>query len=279
MIKIISKMSLYLFKDVIKLFEPKLNTLKKTLNNSELNIDVVTYLSNILFLSFLCFLIFEFGIIILLIYLKIYFNLISFLVTMFISFTFSIIFFMILFKYPYYIIISKKQKIEKEIQKSIKHLNVLKDPNMTVKDVLLLLQKIESNDILTKESKNILSMTDLNHNLKSTLEYIRKKTYSEVENDFLRKLIEVIDKKKTLKEVVKDFLESVEQNIKEENEQRKANANMLFVINVFLFFFIFVLLLGVFFVPMLGDNLRTILMVISFVFPILEILLLVILNK
>jgi hypothetical protein len=277
--KIISKISLFFFKDVVKIFESKLSGLKRSLENAEINQDVETYLSRILFMSFLFFLIFEFLIVFLLVFLRIYFDFISFFVTVFISASFTIMFFLMFYKYPLYIVVSKRQKLEKEIQKTIKHLHALKDPQMTVKDVLLLLQKIEYNDLLTKESKKILSMANLNKNLRSTIEYVGNKTYSEVENDLFRKLIDVLDKKETLQNVIDEFLINIEQTIKEEKEQRKSKATLLFTINVFLFLIIFIFLSGVFFVTTEGKMIKQILMAIAFIFPIIEIMLIIILSK
>jgi hypothetical protein len=279
MSKIFSKISLFFFKEIVKMFEPKLSGMKRNLENANINQDVVTYLSNTLFISFLFFIVFEFLIIFLLIFLRIYFDFISFLVTIFISMSFTIIFFMMFYKYPQYIIMAKRQKMEKEIQKSIKHLQALKDPEMTVKDVLLILQKIEYNDLLTKESKKVLSMSNLNQNLRNTLEYVGNRTYSEIESEFFRKLRNVLDKKESLQTVLDEFLQNVEQNIKEEKEQRKSKATLLFAVNVFLFLIVFVFLSGVFFVSLKGPMIRQILMAIAFIFPIIEIILIIILGK
>ncbi len=279
MIRIFNKVSLFLFKDVIKLFEPKLKTLKNALKNASINQDVITYLSNALFLSFVFFLFFEFIAIFLLMFLKIYFDIISFLVTIFISMTFTTMFFLILYKYPYYLTMTKRQKLEKELQRSIKHLQVLKDPNMTVKDVLLLLQRLEFNDLLTKESKKILTMVNFNKNLRASLETVKNTTYSEIESDFFRKLINVIDKKESLQDALNEFLENVEQNIKEETEMRKTKTNLLFGVNLFLFLIVFILLSGTFFVSSNGVLLRQVLMGIAIAFPIIEIVLVIVLNK
>jgi archaellum biogenesis protein FlaJ (TadC family) len=184
-----------------------------------------------------------------------------------------------LYRYPYYLVNSQKKELENEIRTSIKHLSALKDKDMDVKDVLLVLQKLEFNYILTKDCTKILSTSDLNRNLRGTLEYVCGHTYSELEYDFFKKLIDVLDGRKELPQIVEDFLESLEQSIKEKNEQRKSKINLLFQINIFLFFLVFILLFSIFLTPFYIEDIKTLLLGIAIVFPIIEFVLIIVLNK
>jgi len=221
----------------------------------------------------------EFLMIFVMIKLNIFFTIFTFILTVVIAFTFGAFIFIILYKYPQYIIDSNKKELEDELETSIKHLSVLQDPNLTVKDVLILFQKIENNKLLTEESKKILAMADLNNNLKETLIVICSNTYSEQEYSFFSKLIEVIDKKVNLSNVICEYLESTAQIRKEKEEQKRNRITLLFEINIFLFFLIFILIFSVFLMPYYRTAIKNILFIIAIVFPIVELILIIIMNK
>ena len=170
--KFFTKISEFFFSEISKLIVPKFKELSKTLSFTDIEEDAQTYLSNILFLSFLIGIILEFLMIFVMLKLNILFNIFTFVLTIIIAFTFAGLIFIILYNYPKFILLSNKKKIEEELETSIKHLSVLQDKNLTVKDVLYLLQKIDNNKILTVESKRILSMSDLNKNLKENKIYV-----------------------------------------------------------------------------------------------------------
>lgn len=277
--KVFSKIAGFFFADIAKILSPQFKGLSKTIEFTDINEDINTYLSNSLFLAFLVGFILELLMVYVLLKLNIYFSIISFLVTIFIAATFAILVFIVLYKFPYYIVKSKKKDIETELEISVKHLSVLQDKNLTVKDVLLLLQSIEGNKILSEESKKILKLTDLNQNLKSTLKYICSNTYSEQEYTFFSKLIDVIDKRATLSEAISEYLVSVEQTKKEKAEQKKTKINLLFQINVFLFVVIFLLVFSIFLMPVYEESIKDLLFAIAIVFPIVEILLVFVLSK
>jgi hypothetical protein len=277
--KIITKISCFLFSDIIKFVKPYFKNLSKALDYANIGEDADTYIPNILFIAFICAIVLEFLMIFVMLKINIFFTILSFLVTIFLSFTFATIIFLILYKYPFYLIGSKKTEMELEIKKSLKHLSALKDKDLTVKDILVILQKLEFNYILTDECKKILSMADINRNLRGTLEFICKNTYSELEYDFFKKLIDVLDTKKELSNIITEFLENVEQDIKEQNDQRKTKINLLFQINIFLFFLVFILIFGIFLTSIVLEQMHNILLIISFIFPIIEIVLIVVLNK
>jgi len=277
--KLFSKIAGFFFNDISKLISPRFKELSKTLALINIDEDIQTYLSNILFLSFIIGVGLEFLMIFVMIKLNIFFTIFTFILTVVIAFTFGAFIFIILYKYPQYIIDSNKKELEDELETSIKHLSVLQDPNLTVKDVLILFQKIENNKLLTEESKKILAMADLNNNLKETLIVICSNTYSEQEYSFFSKLIEVIDKKVNLSNVICEYLESTAQIRKEKEEQKRNRITLLFEINIFLFFLIFILIFSVFLMPYYRTAIKNILFIIAIVFPIVELILIIIMNK
>lgn len=277
--KIFSKIAGVFFADIAKILSPQFKGLEKTIEFTDINEDLVTYLSNCLFFSFFICFVLELLMVFLLLKLNIYFTIISFLVTIIIAASFAILIFIILYRYPYYIVKSKKKDMEEELDNSSKHLSVLEDKNLTVKDVLLLLPSIEGNKLLTEESKKILKLADLNHNLKSTLKYICSNTYSEQEYSFFSKLIDVIDKKITLSEALTEYLTSIEQAKKEKAEQKRTKINLLFLINIFLFILVFLLVFSIFLMPVYEESIRGLLLAIAIVFPIIEIILVFILSR
>jgi len=277
--KFLSKISNFFFGEISKYIAPKFKELTKLLAITAIEEDVQTYLSNSLFLSFLFGICLEFLMIFVMLKLNILFSVFSFFLTIIISFTFAVFIFMTLYKYPHYLINSNKRELEEELEISIKHLSVLQDSKMGVKDVLLLFQKIETNILLTSESKKILAMSDLNNNLKSTLKYICNNTYSEKEYDFFSKLIDVLDNKATLSKVIFEYLDSTEQLRKEREERKRSKITLLFEINIFLFLLIFILIFSVFLMPFYKDSIREILFVIAIAFPIMELILIFILHK
>lgn len=278
-VKFFTKISEFFFSEISKLIVPKFKELSKTLSFTDIEEDAQTYLSNILFLSFLIGIILEFLMIFVMLKLNILFNIFTFVLTIIIAFTFAGLIFIILYNYPKFILLSNKKKIEEELETSIKHLSVLQDKNLTVKDVLYLLQKIDNNKILTVESKRILSMSDLNKNLKETLKYMCDNTYSEQEYSFLSKLIEVLDGKYKLDQVINEYFLSTEQTRKEKEEHQRSRITLLFEINIFLFFLIFVLIFSVFLMPIYRNSIKEILFAIAIIFPIIELILIIILSK
>ena len=277
--KLFSKISLFFFSEVSKILAPRFKDLSKTLAFTNIEEDIQTYLSNILFFSFIIGAILEILIIFVLVKLNILFSLFTFILTIVVSVTFAILVFIILYKYPQYIVVSNKKKIEEELEKSVKHLSVLQDSSLTVKDILFLLQKIDHNQLLTEQSKKIIAMSDLNNNLKETLKYICDNTYSEQEYSFFSKLIEVLDKKSKLVDIINEYLISTEQTRKEKEEQQRSRITLLFEINIFLFFLIFILVFSVFLMPVSKESIKGILFAVAIIFPIIEFILVVILNK
>ncbi len=277
--KFLTKISSYFFKDLIIKLKPNLTGFEKVLSYTEINEDTVTYLSNILFLSLFSLIIIEFGLIFLMIRLNILFNLLSFFITIVISFTFSFMIFLLLYKYPYYLLDIKKKKIDEEFTRNIRHLSVLKDENLSIQDVLNIFKNLENNDLLSKEARKIISLTKQNHNLRDTFKAIISETYSEVEKNFFRKLISVIDKKEDLNQVVSDFLNSLEQSRKEISEQKKSRVNLLFLISIFLFFFFIIILILIFMTVTNLSLLKEMLMIFAIVFSIVEFILVLILFK
>lgn len=142
-----------------------------------------------------------------------------------------------------------------------------------------MLQKIDHNQLLTEQSKKIIAMSDLNNNLKETLKYICDNTYSEQEYSFFSKLIEVLDKKSKLVDIINEYLISTEQTRKEKEEQQRSKITLLFEINIFLFFLIFILVFSVFLMPVSKESIKGILFAVAIIFPIIEFILVVILNK
>ena len=277
--KFITKISIFLFSDINKIISPYFKNLSKVLNYANIGEDLNSYLCNALFISFIFAIVLEFLMIFVMLKINIFFTILSFLITIFLSFTFAAIIFFVFYRYPFYLINSKKTEVEFEIKNSLKHLSALRDKDLTVRDILLLLQKLEFNSILTIECKKVLSMSSINKNLRGTLEFVCKNTYSELEYDFFKKLIDVIDNKKVLSDVITEFLENVEQSIRSQNEQRKTKINLLFQVNIFLFFLIFILVFGVFLTSMFIPQMHSILLMIAIIFPIIEIILIIVLNK
>jgi len=277
--KFITKISIFLFSDINKIISPYFKNLSKVLDYANIGEDLNSYLCNALFISFIFAIVLEFLMIFVMLKINIFFTILSFLITIFLSFTFAAIIFFVFYRYPFYLINSKKTEVEFEIKNSLKHLSALRDKDLTVRDILLLLQKLEFNSILTIECKKVLSMSSINKNLRGTLEFICKNTYSELEYDFFKKLIDVIDNKKILSDVITEFLENVEQSIRSQNEQRKTKINLLFQVNIFLFFLIFILVFGVFLTSIFIPQIHSILLMIAIIFPIIEIILIIVLNK
>jgi len=277
--EIITKMAAFFFKDIIKRLKPKFMNLGKVLEYTNINEDSVTYISNILFISFFILVVIEFILIYLMINLSIYFSPFTFLVTIFLSATFGAMVFLLLYKFPYYLLDSKKKEIDFEIEQSIRHLAVLKDDKLTISDVLNILTNLENNKVLTLETQKIISISNLNNNLKDTLKHVVNTTYSELERTFFRKVIDVLDKKEVLTKVVMEFLNNLEQSRKELSEQKKSRINLLFQVNIFLFFFIVILLISIFLVPLTQITIKNILLFIAIVFPIVEFILIIILYK
>lgn len=277
--KFLSRISNFFFGEISKYIAPRFKELTKLLTITDIEENIQTYLSNCLFLSFLFGICLEFLMIFVMLKLNILFTIFTFLITITISFTFAGFIFMTLYRYPHYLINSNKKELEEELETSIKHLSVLQDPKMSVKDVLLLFQKIETNKLLTDESKKILAMADLNNNLKATLKQICNSTYSEQEYDFFSKLVDVLDNKATLSKVISDYLDSTEHLRKEKEERKRSKITLLFEINIFLFFLIFILIFSVFLMPFYRDSIRNILFIIAIAFPVVELILIFILHK
>lgn len=277
--KKLSKISNFFFADLSKRIAPKFKELSKLLTITNIEEDAQTYISNTLFLSFLSGFIFEFFLIFIMLKLNIFFSVFTFILTVIIALTFAGFIFMTLYRYPRYLLKSNKNEIEQELENSVRHLSALQDPKMSVKDVLYLFQKIGSNKLLATESKKILAMSDLNNDLKGTLKQICDSTYSEQLYNFYSKLIEVLDNKKTLANIVSDYLESTDLLRKEKEERKRSKITLLFEINIFLFFLIFILIFSVFLMPYYKDSIKNILFVIAIAFPIVEIILILILHK
>lgn len=277
--KRLTKISKYFFKDILLKYDYFFKDFNKVLEYSDVDENYLSYLSNILFISVFSLIFIEFILIYLMIVLNILFNLFSFFITVFIAFTFSFMIFLLLYRYPYYLLDSKKSKISEEFNKTIKHLSVLKDDKLTVHDVLNVFLNIEENYFLSKDAKKILLLESRTKNLKDTLKFVIGSSYSEVEKNFFRKLIDVIDKKENLNNVISDFLNNIEQSRKEISEQKKNRINLLFSIFIFLFFiflFVFLILLFVF-----SNNLlfKKILLIFAIVFSIVEVVMIFVLYK
>lgn len=277
--KTLSKISDFFFGSTAKVVAPKFKELTKMLAITNIEEDIHTYIANCLFLSFLIGICLEFFMIFIMLKLNILFTIFTFMLTITVAFTFAGFIFMTLYRYPHYLINSNKKEIETELETSVKHLSVLQDPKMSVKEVLILLQKFESNRILSEESKKILAMSDLNNNLKNTLKYICNNTYSEHEYNFFSKLIEVLDNKTNMSAIISDYINSTEQSRKEKEERKRSKITLLFEINIFLFFLIFILIFSVFLMPFYKDSIRSILFIIAIAFPIIELILVFILHK
>jgi archaellum biogenesis protein FlaJ (TadC family) len=277
--KLFTKISTFFFKDIILKFKNKFSNFNKILGAADINEDLSTYLSNIIFISFFLFVVFEFLFIYLMILLNIYFNILSFIITVFLSFTVSSMIFFLLYKYPYFIVDSKRRKIDDEIGHSIKHLAVLNDENLTVKDILIFLTSLENNKLLTEESKKILSISNLNNNLKDTLKSVVNNTYSDLEKNLFRKLIDVLDNKEKLNDVINNFLIEYDKSKKEINEQKKSRINLLFQVNIFLFFLVILFLITIFVVNLDQKTIKDLLFFVAILFPIIEFLLIIVLYK
>ncbi len=277
--KIFTKLSTYLFGELVSTFENRFKNFTKVLTYANINEDAITYLSNVLLTSFLLFLLIEFGIILVMVKLNILFNMFSFFITLLLSFTFASLVFILLCKFPYYILESKKKEIDFELENTIRHLSVLEDKALTIKDILNILQKLENNKLLSEEAKKIITVSNLNLNLKDTLRQVIRETYSELEKNFFRRLIDVIDNRDQIGKVVSEFLTSLEQLRKEASEQKKSSINLLFEVNIFLFFFVIILLSSIFLIPLDMETIRSLLMFIAIIFPIVEFVLVVILFK
>ena len=277
--KIFTKLSTYFLGELVSKFENRFKNFSKVLTYANINEDPTTYISNSLFASFLLFLFLEFGTILMMIKLNILFGLFSFLITILLSFTFASLVFILFCKYPYYVLESKKKEIDYELENSIRHLSVLEDKSLTIKDILNILLKLENNKLLSEEAQKILTLSSINSNIKDTLRQVIKETYSELEKNFFRRLIDVIDNKDQIGKVVNEFLESLEQLRKEASEQKKSSVNLLFEVNIFLFFFVIILLTSLFLISLDQQTIRSLLMFIAIVFPIVEFVLVVILFK
>jgi len=277
--KIFTKLSAYFVGGVVCKFENRFKNFSQVLSIANIGEDVSTYLSNILFISLLTFIILEFTMILVMVKLNILFSLFSFFITIMISFTFGCMVFLLLYRYPHYILDSKKKEIDFELENTIRHLSVLDDDVLTVKDVLILLSSFEQNKLLTKDAKKIISLSNLNYNLKDTLRQVIKETVSELEKNFFRKLIDVLDNKEKISKVVSGFLDDLEESRKVATEEKISRINLLFEVNVFLFFFVIVLLTSLFLVSLDQATLKELLMFIAIVFPIVEFVLIVILYK
>ena len=277
--KMLSKISLFFFEDFVKLFDFDLTKFEKVIKYTEIDENSVTYISNIMFLSFIVFVIFEILFIFVMVTVNIYFNLLSFIVTIFLSLTISLLVFLLFFRYPYYLLKIKKNEFDSEIERSIKHLAVMSTKNTTLIDVLNLLKNLEGNILLSKESKTILTVSNLNHNLKDTFNHIIKTTYSKLEKDFFEKLILVNDGKADLNDTLNDFIDNLYKSRKEQNEERKSKINLLFQVSSFLFFFVIILLFAIFLVPFDQESIKQVLYAIAIIFPIVEFILIIILYK
>ncbi|MDD4049892.1 MAG: type II secretion system F family protein [Candidatus ainarchaeum sp.] len=277
--KFLTNISLFFLKDIVMQFKGTFKNFDRVLEYTGINEDSISYISNISFISIFFLIVIEFAFIYLMIRLGILFNLFSFFITIFISFTFAFMIFLLLFKYPFFILNKIKKKIGSEFQRSIKHLSVLRDENLTIKDVLNVFENLENNELLSREAKKIIALNKRNHNLKDTFKSIISETYSEVEKNFFRKLIEVIDKKEDLNQVILDFLTSLEQSKRELSEQKKSRINILFLMSIFLFFF-FIVILIIFFITFTDYFLlKESLLIFSIIFAVIEFILIGILYK
>ncbi len=277
--KFLTSISLFFLKDIVMQFKSAFKNFDRVLEYTGINEDSISYISNISFISIFFLIVIEFAFIYLMIRLGILFNLFSFFITIFISFTFAFMIFLLLFKYPFFILNKIKKEIGSEFQRSIKHLSVLRDENLTIKDVLNVFENLENNELLSKEAKKIIALNKRNHNLKDTFKSIISETYSEVEKNFFRKLIEVIDKKEDLNQVILDFLTSLEQSKRELSEQKKSRINILFLMSIFLFFF-FIVILIIFFITFTDYFLlKESLLIFSIIFAVIEFILIGILYK
>ncbi len=277
--KFLTQISSFFFKDLVLMFKDNLKSFEKVLDYTGINEDSVSYISNILFIALFFLIVIEFALIFLMIKLNILFNIFSFFITVFIAFTFSFMIFLLLYKYPYYLLDAIKKEIGDEFNRTIRHLSVLKDENLTIEDVLKVFENLENNDLLSKEAKKIMALTNYNHNLRDTFKSIISETYSEIEKNFFRKLIDVIDKKENLNQVVSDFLSSLEQSRREISEQKKSRINLLFLMYIFLFFLFIIILVILFFTFSDYLYLKDALLVFAIIFGIIEFILVIILYK
>ncbi len=277
--KILTQLSSYFVGGIVSKFENRFKNFSQILNYAGMGEDVNTYLSNILFISLIVFIFLEFTMILVMVKLNIMFSIFSFFITIMISFTFSGMVFLLLYRYPHYILDSKKKEIDFELENTIRHLSVLDDEVLTVKDILVLLSSFEQNKLLTKDAQKIINLSNLNLNLKDTLRQVVKETVSELEKNFFRKLIDVLDNKEKIGTVVTGFLDELEESRKVATEEKISRINLLFEVNVFLFFFVIVLLTSLFLVTLDQKTLKDLLMFIAIVFPIVEFVLIVILYK
>lgn len=277
--KFLTQISSFFFKEIVLKFKYNLKSFEKILDYTGINESYVTYLSNILFISLFFLIVVEFSLIFLMIKLNILFNILSFFVTVFIAFTSAFMIFLLLYKYPYYLLSTKKKKIDVEFNTTIRHLSVLKDEKLSITDVLNVFKNLENNDILSKEAIKIINMTKNNQSLRDTFKTIIYETYSEVEKNFFRKMIDVIDGKENLNQVVSDFLSALEQSRREISEQKKSSVNILFLMSIFLFFFFIIILVILFITLQDYFILRDALLIFAIVFGILEFLLIILLYK
>ncbi|MDD3975924.1 MAG: type II secretion system F family protein [Candidatus ainarchaeum sp.] len=278
--KILSHISLFLFKDIFIKLQDNFKNFSKVLNYIKVNENAVSYLSNILFISLFLVIVLEFIFIFLMVKLNIYFNIFSFFITIFISFTIGLMIFLVLFKFPYYLLDIKKTELDIEFENSLKHLSVICDNKLSVLDVLRIIISIEDNYLISENTKKIITNSIDDLNLKNSLLYISENTFSEIEKFFLIKLVDVLDKKDNLEDVVLNYLNEIESSRKELSEQRKSKINILFQVNIFIFLIIIILLIIVFIVPITNQTIRQLLGFIAIILPIIEfILILILYNK
>ncbi|MFH0905866.1 MAG: type II secretion system F family protein [archaeon] len=277
--KLISSVSRYFFNNFASNISAKFKSLSFVLKNTNINEDINTYLSNILFVSLVFGILMEFLIIFLMLKLNILFSIFNFVMTIFIAVTFTTFIFIVLYRHPYFIVSGKKRELEIEIDNSIRHLSILQDSNLKIVEVLYLLSKLEDNNLFTNETTRIIGKINLTKNVKSVLEEVVDNTYSEIEREFFSKLIDVLNKKKLLKEVVSEFLITLDATRKEKSEQKKGKINLLFLLNIFLFFGVLIILITLFIVDKQTFAISKALFYISIIFPIIEFLLIIILNR
>jgi hypothetical protein len=277
--KILTRISSFFFKEIILSLGFNLKGFEKVLYYTDINEDYVSYLSNISFIALFFLIVFEFFLIYLMVNWGILFNLLSFVITIIVSFTFGFMVFLILYKYPFYLLNSKKRKIDDEFKKTIRHLAVLRDDNLTITDVLNVFKNLETNFFLSKEAKKIISLTDYNHNLRDTFKSVINESFSEIEKNFFRKLIDVIDKKENLDHVVLEFLNNLEQSRREISEQKKSRVNLLFLVSIFLFFIFLTILIILFVILSTSIYLKQALLFFSIIFSVIEFVLVIILYK
>lgn len=275
----LSKISSFFLKDIVTKFKSSLHGFDNILRYVGLKEDSVSYISNILFVSLFSMIVLNFLLIFLMIKLNVLFNFLSFTITIFISFTFAFMIFLLLYKYPYYILENIKKQINQEFDKTIRHLYVLRDDNLTVHDVLNVFLNLEQNSIFSKQIKKILFLEKNNHKLKDIFKSIVDGSYSEIEKLFFRKLIEVIDGKENINNVISEFLISLEQSRKEISEQKKSRINLLFLMSIFLFLTAIIILIIILFIIKDLVLLKSILLTFAIIFSIVEFVIIFILYK